>query len=143
MVRRCSCTYMEWVLRVESPQAAVRATFKSIKAVAPLFDRVLVQRFKPETVRGHAGTSLHCSDVSLYRKLPLVSSCQRLLLSSHCQKPPSLRSALVPGTRTARWFQCLCRRVTVFFCQDGEGMRLRLARRCVCYLMFALRVADS
>ncbi|THH31209.1 hypothetical protein EUX98_g2986 [Antrodiella citrinella] len=29
--------------------AAVRATFKSIKAVAPLFDRVLVQRFKPET----------------------------------------------------------------------------------------------
>ncbi|TCD63006.1 10 kDa heat shock protein [Steccherinum ochraceum] len=29
--------------------AAVRATFKSIKAVAPLFDRVLVQRFKAET----------------------------------------------------------------------------------------------
>ncbi|OBZ72717.1 heat shock protein, mitochondrial, partial [Grifola frondosa] len=28
---------------------AAQATFKSIKAVVPLFDRVLVQRFKPET----------------------------------------------------------------------------------------------
>ncbi|KAK0193205.1 chaperonin 10-like protein [Armillaria mellea] len=28
---------------------ATRATFKSIKAVVPLLDRVLVQRFKPET----------------------------------------------------------------------------------------------
>ena len=31
---------------------AAQATFKSIKAVVPLLDRVLVQRFKPETVRG-------------------------------------------------------------------------------------------
>lgn len=29
---------------------AAQATFKSIKAVVPLLDRVLVQRFKPETV---------------------------------------------------------------------------------------------
>ncbi|KAI0704446.1 hsp10-like protein [Cerioporus squamosus] len=28
---------------------AAQATFKSIKSVIPLFDRVLVQRFKPET----------------------------------------------------------------------------------------------
>ncbi|TRM60807.1 chaperonin Cpn10 [Schizophyllum amplum] len=28
---------------------AAQATFKSIKAVVPLLDRVLVQRFKPET----------------------------------------------------------------------------------------------
>ncbi|KAI5116735.1 hypothetical protein M0805_001377 [Coniferiporia weirii] len=28
---------------------ASQATFKSIKALVPLFDRVLVQRFKPET----------------------------------------------------------------------------------------------
>ena len=28
---------------------AAEATFKSIKSVLPLFDRVLVQRFKPET----------------------------------------------------------------------------------------------
>ncbi|KAG2087642.1 chaperonin 10-like protein [Suillus cothurnatus] len=28
---------------------AAQATFKSIKAVIPLLDRVLVQRFKPET----------------------------------------------------------------------------------------------
>lgn len=32
-------------------QMAAQATFKSIKAVIPLLDRVLVQRFKPETVR--------------------------------------------------------------------------------------------
>lgn len=30
---------------------AAQATFKTIKAVIPLLDRVLVQRFKPETVR--------------------------------------------------------------------------------------------
>lgn len=30
---------------------SVQATFKSIRAVVPLLDRVLVQRFKPETVR--------------------------------------------------------------------------------------------
>lgn len=30
---------------------AAQATFKSIKSLVPLFDRVLVQRFKPETVR--------------------------------------------------------------------------------------------
>jgi hypothetical protein len=30
---------------------AAQATFKSIKALVPLLDRVLVQRFKPETVR--------------------------------------------------------------------------------------------
>lgn len=29
---------------------AAQATFKSIKALMPLLDRVLVQRFKPETV---------------------------------------------------------------------------------------------
>jgi chaperonin GroES len=28
---------------------ATQATFKSIKSLVPLFDRVLVQRFKPET----------------------------------------------------------------------------------------------
>ncbi|TFK61830.1 hsp10-like protein [Pluteus cervinus] len=28
---------------------AAQATFKSIKSLVPLFDRVLVQRFKPET----------------------------------------------------------------------------------------------
>ncbi|GJE85598.1 co-chaperone GroES [Phanerochaete sordida] len=28
---------------------AAQATFKSIKALVPLFDRVLVQKFKPET----------------------------------------------------------------------------------------------
>ena len=32
---------------------AAQATFKSIKAVIPLLDRVLVQRFKPETVSIH------------------------------------------------------------------------------------------
>ena len=31
---------------------ASQATFKSIKAIVPLLDRVLVQRFKPDTVRG-------------------------------------------------------------------------------------------
>jgi chaperonin GroES len=30
---------------------AAQATFKSIRSLVPLFDRVLVQRFKPETVR--------------------------------------------------------------------------------------------
>ncbi|KAI8995709.1 hsp10-like protein [Trametes punicea] len=30
-------------------QTAAQATFKSIKAVVPLLDRVLVRRFKPET----------------------------------------------------------------------------------------------
>ncbi|KAI0293006.1 hsp10-like protein [Multifurca ochricompacta] len=29
--------------------AVAQATFKSIKSLVPLFDRVLVQRFKPET----------------------------------------------------------------------------------------------
>ena len=29
---------------------AAQATFKSIKALVPLLDRVLVQRFKPDTV---------------------------------------------------------------------------------------------
>jgi hypothetical protein len=38
------------MLTVDMSQAA-QATFKSIKAVIPLLDRVLVQRFKPETVR--------------------------------------------------------------------------------------------
>ncbi|KAG2047016.1 chaperonin Cpn10 [Suillus hirtellus] len=37
-----------WVLTVDVFQAA-QATFKTIKAVIPLLDRVLVQRFKPET----------------------------------------------------------------------------------------------
>jgi hypothetical protein len=32
-------------------QKAAQATFKSIKSLVPLFDRVLVQRFKPDTVR--------------------------------------------------------------------------------------------
>ncbi|PFH48002.1 hypothetical protein AMATHDRAFT_6223 [Amanita thiersii Skay4041] len=31
------------------PVQAAQATFKSIKAVVPLLDRVLVQRFKPDT----------------------------------------------------------------------------------------------
>jgi hypothetical protein len=30
--------------------SAAQATFKSIRSLVPLFDRVLVQRFKPETV---------------------------------------------------------------------------------------------
>ena len=34
-----------------SRMQAAQATFKSIKSVMPLFDRVLVQRFKAETVR--------------------------------------------------------------------------------------------
>lgn len=38
------------MLTVDVSQAA-QATFKTIKAVVPLLDRVLVQRFKPDTVR--------------------------------------------------------------------------------------------
>ena len=38
---------------------AAQATFKSIKAVVPLLDRVLVQKFKPDTVRvKHASVHL-------------------------------------------------------------------------------------
>ena len=34
-----------------TPVQAAQATFKSIKSLVPLLDRVLVQRFKHETVR--------------------------------------------------------------------------------------------
>ena len=34
-----------------SQKKAAQATFKSIRSLVPLLDRVLVQRFKPETVR--------------------------------------------------------------------------------------------
>ncbi|KIR59901.1 hypothetical protein I314_04336 [Cryptococcus bacillisporus CA1873] len=33
----------------ETKTSTMAATFKNIKALQPLFDRVLVQRFKPET----------------------------------------------------------------------------------------------
>jgi len=36
---------------MKNKAAAAQATFKSIRALKPLFDRVLVQRLKPETVR--------------------------------------------------------------------------------------------
>ncbi|KAK7471110.1 mitochondrial heat shock protein Hsp10 [Stygiomarasmius scandens] len=42
---------------------AAQATFKSIKAVVPLLDRVLVQRFKPET-KTAAGILLPASATS-------------------------------------------------------------------------------
>ncbi|KAH9991753.1 hsp10-like protein [Russula vinacea] len=35
--------------------AAAQATFKSIRSLVPLLDRVLVQRFKPETVQNGNG----------------------------------------------------------------------------------------
>ena len=40
---------------------AAQATFKSIKSLVPLLDRVLVQRFKHETVRLH--TSIFSSHI--------------------------------------------------------------------------------
>ncbi|KAF5372724.1 hypothetical protein D9757_009693 [Collybiopsis confluens] len=42
---------------------AAQATFKSIKSVFPLFDRVLVQRFKPET-KTASGVFLPTSAIS-------------------------------------------------------------------------------
>lgn len=36
---------------LEFATQAAQATFKSIKSVVPLLDRVLVQRFKADTVR--------------------------------------------------------------------------------------------
>jgi hypothetical protein len=50
MVRAC---LSENVLNIhETPFKSLlqAATFKSIKSVIPLFDRILVQRFKPDTV---------------------------------------------------------------------------------------------
>ena len=44
------CLFLEYALTSNHIQAA-QATFKSIKSLVPLFDRVLVQRFKPDTVR--------------------------------------------------------------------------------------------
>jgi len=42
--------FLRYALTSNHIQAA-QATFKSIKSLVPLLDRVLVQRFKPETVR--------------------------------------------------------------------------------------------
>ena len=47
MVRRL----LPFVQQSTHPPQAAQATFKSIKSLVPLLDRVLVQRFKPETVR--------------------------------------------------------------------------------------------
>ncbi len=48
-VHRSNDLCVQAFAHVES-QSALRATFKSIKSVVPLFDRVLVQRYKPQTV---------------------------------------------------------------------------------------------
>jgi len=76
---------------------AAQATFKSIKAVVPLLDRILVQRFKPETVRSFPYTSLMVIKEQtpsfyyiLFRKLPRVSSCPHLPRLAPYQRQPLL-----------------------------------------------------
>jgi hypothetical protein len=89
------------LLNVETelvPQAA-QATFRSIKSVIPLLDRVLVQRFKPETVCLHKTGSYPLSVcLLLNRKLLRVSSSPVLPLAALYLKPPS--SLLVPVLMT-------------------------------------------
>ena len=45
------CVHIRCYKCPANAQQAAQATFKSIKSLFPLLDRVLVQRFKPETVR--------------------------------------------------------------------------------------------
>jgi len=50
---------LNWAVLTTNSIQAAQATFKSIKSLVPLLDRVLVQRFKPETVRPRTSSPFH------------------------------------------------------------------------------------
>lgn len=84
------------VLTTNSIQAA-QATFKSIKSLVPLLDRVLVQRFKPETVRPRTSPPFHAlsddgvvlsAKTSKHRKRPRGSSSRPRRRRVRCPKRP-------------------------------------------------------
>jgi hypothetical protein len=118
------------------------ATFKSIKSLVPLFDRVLVQRFKAETVRDLPYIHVSLSNVPAcflsfllvrktrhtYRKPRLASSCPRQQPTRRSRRRPSSLSAPARRTRTASSSSPPFRRVTVCCSLVGAAMLSRSAK---------------
>ena len=121
------------------------ATFKSIRSVQPLLDRVLVQRFKAETVSARMCSLSH----SLY----IITGFARMMVEGlvgrwlilrkprpassslppppprHCQKQPSSPSAQAQPTKKALSCPSLSSLATASCCRDGAVTRSRSAKR--------------
>ena len=130
----------------ESTAEGQSATFKSIRSLQPLLDRVLVQRFKAETASHHCVHHDHLPGLMpLIRGISVIVRVHRSILtarkpqpafSSHhqqlkalCPKQQSSPSVQVHQTRTDRSSRSQCRLETGYCFQDGVVVRSKSARR--------------
>jgi hypothetical protein len=118
--------------------SVAQATFKSIRSLVPLMDRVLVQRFKPETVSFSSFLPRFrwMNEWTWFRKRQREYSSRLLPRRVRSLKRLWSPSDLVHRIKRDVWCLRLSRRAIGFCCLVGEVMQLMLERMCVDFSLF-------